>query len=385
MLSNDVMPREREQADKELRESEQLYRHLFEMVSDAILLVDDESGQILEVNRAAISLYGLTRQEWLTMKVTDLAAEPKATRPVSSATVRIPMRYHRRKDGAVFPVEITSRHFEWHGRNVHVAAIRDVTERLKAAEEIQQLNQTLERRVVERTAQLEAANKELEAFSYSVSHDLRAPLRAIDGFARILTDDYSEDLDKEGQRLISIICSEAVRMGQLIDDLLAFSRMLRRPMATMEIDMTGMAQNVFDDCVGLISNREVQLTLSPLPAARGDMPMLRQALLNLISNAVKYTRPRTVAQITIEGRREGNELVYSVSDNGVGFSMEYASKLFGVFQRLHGEDEFEGTGVGLAVVQRIIHRHGGRVWAEAALGRGASFFFTLPATADEDQ
>jgi two-component system sensor kinase len=203
-------------------------------------------------------------------------------------------------------------------------------------------------------------------------------LRAIDGFARILEEDYTARLDDEGRRLLGTICGEAKRMGQLIDDLLAFSRMSRQQVDSTPIDMTALAQAVFEEHAAQATGRHLQFKAQPLPPAQGDPAMLRQALANLFSNAIKYTRPRAVAEIEMGGRAEGGDNLYYVKDNGVGFDMKYAGKLFGVFQRLHTEDEFEGTGVGLALVQRVIHRHGGRVWAEAKLDEGATFCFTIP-------
>jgi signal transduction histidine kinase len=226
--------------------------------------------------------------------------------------------------------------------------------------------------------QLEATNKELEAFSYSVSHDLRAPLRAVDGFASMVIEDYAEKLDAEGQRLLGVIRRNTQKMGQLIDDLLAFSRMGRREMAFAEIDMTALAADVADELRRQEPGRAIEIAIASLPPAHGDPAMFRQVWANLLSNAIKFTRPRAPARIEVGGRTGGDENVYSVRDNGVGFDMQYREKLFGVFQRLHGPEEFEGTGVGLALVQRIVHRHGGRIWAEGKIDEGATFSFALP-------
>jgi signal transduction histidine kinase len=259
-----------------------------------------------------------------------------------------------------------------------VAIFEVVTARKQAEEETRRAKADLEQRIRDRTAQLEAAVRELEAFSYSVSHDLRAPLRAIDGFASILVEDYASKLEGDGLRALKVIRKEAGRMGQLINDLLAFSRAGRSEMHSVGIDMTSLARAVFNECAAHVRERKLQLKLEPLLPASGDPSLVRQVLTNLFSNAVKYTQPREVAQIEAGSRIEGTENVYWIRDNGVGFDPRYAGKLFGIFQRLHGEQEFEGTGVGLALVQRIVHRHGGRVWGEGKPNEGATFFFTLP-------
>jgi PAS domain S-box-containing protein len=254
-----------------------------------------------------------------------------------------------------------------------VAAFNDISERLAAERRIAQLNAELEHQVTE----LATVNKELETFTYSVSHDLRAPLRAVDGFSQALESDYASALDAEALRYLTRIRGNVRRMGQLIDDLLRFSRLSRKGLETGDIDMAALVQNVVED---LVRTRPVQpeLKVTDLPPAGGDIDLLRQVWNNLIDNAIKYSSKRPDARVEISGRSDGSEVTYSIRDNGVGFDMAYADKLFGVFQRLHRQDEFEGTGVGLAIVQRVIHRHGGRVWAESAPDQGAAFHFTLP-------
>lgn len=266
----------------------------------------------------------------------------------------------------------------------HITVSRDqlqieMDERAAAQQKLAELNEALDRTVAQRTESLASANKELEAFAYSVSHDLRAPLRAIDGFSRKLAATFDEALGAEGQRQIGIIRSNTQRMGQLIDDLLSFSRIGRREMVHADVDMLALLQEVAQESCANEGERKIDIRIDAILPARGDGAMLRQVWVNLLSNAVKFTRPRPQASIEIGSRRDGGELVYWVRDNGVGFDMQYADKLFGVFQRLHGMAEFEGTGVGLALSQRIILRHGGRIWADAQLDHGATFYFSLPA------
>jgi signal transduction histidine kinase len=254
----------------------------------------------------------------------------------------------------------------------YVSLENEVAERRRTEAQVVVLNRDLERTVLG----LNASNRELEAFSYSVSHDLRAPLRAVDGFSRILLEDHAPQLDAEGKRLLDVVRSNARQMGKLIDDLLSFSRIGRQEMARLPVDMAALARSAFD---GLgASGDTISFTVGPLPAAEGDSSLMRQVWANLISNALKFTGPKAERFIQIEGRTEANSVVYSVKDNGVGFDMAYSKKLFGVFQRLHSSAEFEGTGVGLALVQRIVHRHGGKVWAEGKVGEGATFSFSLP-------
>jgi len=261
----------------------------------------------------------------------------------------------------------------------------EIARRQEAESGIQRLNDELEERVRQRTAELDATNKELESFAYSVSHDLRAPLRAIDGFTRKVIVNFGERLDDEGRRQLGVVRDNAQRMGQLIDDLLAFSRMGRRDMAGQPLDMDAMAKGVADELRAAEPQRAIEFIFAALPDASGDAAMLRQVWVNLLSNAVKFTRHRQIAHIEVGGHTESGESIFWVKDDGAGFDMQYADKLFGVFQRLHRQDEFEGTGVGLAIAQRILHRHNGRIWGEGKPDAGATFQFALPITSAHDQ
>lgn len=254
----------------------------------------------------------------------------------------------------------------------------EMAERSRAEDQLRELNIELERRVDARTAQLEAANKELESFSYSVSHDLRAPVRAIVAFSRMLAEDHAQHLDTEAQRLLGIVQGEAHRMGDLIDDLLAFSRMGRQAIQAVEIDMTRLARTTYEGLAAQQPVDNVDFQLAALPRARGDRSLLEQVWVNLIANALKFSSKQSRPHIEVSSITDGAEHVYFVRDNGVGFDARYQSKLFGVFQRLHDASEFPGTGVGLALVQRVVTRHGGRVWADSKPNEGATFYFTLP-------
>lgn len=288
----------------------------------------------------------------------------------------------RRQDGTTGWIWLRGRCFKNDAGLVETVrgVLGDVTERRVAEEEIRSLNASLEQRVRERTEKLELAIKELDAFTYSVSHDLRAPLRAIDGFSKLVIEDHSAQLPQEARRKLVVISAEAGRMSRLIDDLLAFSRLGRAQVHPEQIDMQALAKAVFQELLELGANtRKIDCTVHPMPAAMGTEAMVRQVWTNLISNALKFTRGREICRIEIGFHTDAQgESAYYIKDNGVGFDMRHAGKLFGVFQRLHSDKEFEGTGAGLALVQRIVHRHGGKVWAEAEQDKGATFFFTLP-------
>jgi len=242
---------------------------------------------------------------------------------------------------------------------------------------LQASHENLEKTVTERTRQLEATNKDLEGFSYSVSHDLRAPLRSIDGFSQILEEDYAAKLDDEGKHVIATIRNSTVQMGRLIDDLLAFSRLGRQALKTQDVDMTSLAKSVFDELKIANPTRVIQFNCADLPHVHGDAALLKQVWVNLLSNAIKYTKKKETAIITVACTPDNTHNTYYVKDNGAGFDMQYKDKLFGVFQRLHSAQEFEGTGVGLAIVSRIIAKHGGTVRAEGIVDQGATFYFSL--------
>jgi light-regulated signal transduction histidine kinase (bacteriophytochrome) len=259
---------------------------------------------------------------------------------------------------------------------------QEAKERSRAEHQVHALNKRLSRRA----AQLEVSNRELEGFSYSVSHDLRIPLRAVSGYAQIMEEDYAAVLDDEGRRLLALVRGNANGMNALIDDLLAFSRLGTKQLQKSNVDMEQLVRFAIQQCCAADAGSGApapEIQIGALPRAPGDANLLRQVWTNLIANAIKYSATRTPVRIEISGELDGAEALYHVRDNGIGFDMRYAGKLFGVFQRLHGADEYSGTGVGLAIVQRIVARHGGRVWADAEPDRGATFSFTLPLSAAE--
>jgi PAS domain S-box-containing protein len=374
---------ERHRAQEELRESEERFA-LFMKHLPAMAFIKDADSRYLFLNEYLCEALGKEPEELLGKSPEHLYGEEAGAelRAHDAATLvsgdllflreQVPLHGELRLFEAVkFPIPTPD------GPLLGGIAM-DVTDRVRAEEALRDLNVSLERRVDERTSELRAANQELEAFSYSVSHDLRAPLRAIDGFSRALEEDYGERLDAEGRRLLGVIRSSTQQMGQLIDDLLHFSRAGRHELRRGRVEMTALARLAFEGLAGAQPRPGVTFRLAPLEDATGDPALLQQVWTNLLSNALKFSAGRDPAVIEVGGQREGAEVVYWVRDNGVGFDDRYAHKLFGVFQRLHGAGEFPGTGVGLAIVKRIVNRHGGRVWAESRLGEGATFSFSLP-------
>lgn len=329
------------------------------------------AGAVIIVVLCIAYLLARMLQQQISRPILALAGAAGQVRDRQDFSVRVPIR--SRDEVAVLT----------HAFNAMLAEVqRQDQQRRRAEAEVRELNQVLEKRVAMRTAQLEAVNKELEAFSYSVSHDLRAPLRHIDGFTQLLDRRIGATLGDTDRRYLTTISSAAKGLGTLIDELLAFSRMSRAEMQRVQVDMAAVVAEVAREFEPEVGNRRVDWRVAPLPTVEGDVAMLRQVWRNLIGNAVKYTRKCEVATITIEHRQTAGEgHVFAVRDNGAGFEIKYAAKLFGVFQRLHTAAEFEGTGIGLANVRRIVQRHGGRTWAEGAVGEGAAFYFTLP-TAD---
>jgi PAS domain S-box-containing protein len=365
----------RRAAEKHLGQMEARYRGLLEAAPDAMVVVN-QAGDIVLLNVQAEKRFGYRRDELLGQKVTNIIPDGFAERLVADAlrstedalSQQIGTGLEltgRQKDGGEFPIEIMLSPLQSAEGTLVTAAIRDISVRKRHADELHQKN-----------VQLQAAVTELDAFSYSVSHDLRAPLRAIDGFSQILLKQYGSILPAEPREYLQLVRDNTVQMGHLVDDLLAFARLSRQQLSKQRVPVGKIVENVLSDARRQAEGRSVSVSVGELPSLWGDPSLLKQVFVNLIGNAFKYTRMRAEAVIEIGSSEIDGEQVVFVRDNGAGFDMKYADKLFGVFQRLHRAEDFEGTGVGLAIVQRILHRHGGRVWAEAAVDQGATFYFT---------
>jgi PAS domain S-box-containing protein len=361
---------------KELQEKNialEKYALLINNSADLICIINVHTLRFEEVNRSVNESLGYAEEELRGSLFVDYLLEDD--RPAVTQ-LRNDQREYFSFEARMFTKNKELRWYSWnivHKYGFWFANGRDMTRQRKADEEIRQLNIELQNKV----AQLELTNKELESFSYSVSHDLRAPLRSINGYAQIIQDDFGPQFGEEGQRLFGIIQTNAKKMGKLIDDLLAFARMGRKDVLHLTVDMNKLVAPIVADIVQT-SRSQAQINIQPLLPAHADPVLLSQVYINLISNAVKYSSKKEKSQIEIGSYEKDNLNVYFVQDNGAGFDMNYVQKLFGVFQRLHTNEEFEGTGVGLAIVQRIIVKHGGRVWAEGKPGEGATFFFSLP-------
>jgi PAS domain S-box-containing protein len=382
----------RHRAEQRLRQMERWLATTLNSIGDGVIATDIQ-GRLTFMNPVAQQLTGWPLVDALGRDCMEVfqAIEAGTGQPVPNPVLRaieegvvIQLEPHtllRGRGGRVLPIDDTAAPIRDDDGNVTgaVLAFRDRTERLRAEEEVRQLNEQLEQRVRLRTAELDAVNQELESFSYSVAHDLRAPLRVIQGFADLLAERQAQTADTEGQRMVSIVSESARRMGQMVDEFLNLAMLSRQAPNLRTVRMTELVHAVLEELQVATRQPAAEVKVGELPVAVGDEGLLRQVWMNLLSNAVKFTGKTAVPRIEVSGRLEGEEVSYCVRDNGAGFDMRYAQRLFSAFYRMHPPAEFEGTGVGLSIVSRIVRRHGGRVWAEAEVGRGASFYFALPA------
>jgi PAS domain S-box-containing protein len=353
--------------------------------SDDAVIGKDLEGRVVSWNRGAERMFGYNAEEMLGQTISVLLApdgqaqENEVLEKVRRGEIARYETLRVCKDRRIIHISLTvSPIHDERGEIIGASSIsRDITQRKLAEEENARLRNELEQRVRERTAELEAANREMEAFTYSVAHDLRAPLRHMDAFANVLKSDFADSLDPQAGKYIDKIVTGSQNMGRLVDDLLNLARVGRQELKKQLTSLNELLDQVLDELKEETRGRDIKWQINQLPRLECDPGLVRQVFANLLSNAVKYSRPRARAVIEVGSfDRDGSKVIY-VRDNGVGFNMKYANKLFGVFQRLHRPEEFEGTGVGLATVERIIRKHGGRIWAEAELDKGATFFFTL--------
>ena len=365
-------------------ESEQSYRNLFANNSAAMLLIDLADDAIIDVNTAATTFYGYSREQLLTMRITDINTLPgsEVRQAMASVSQKQGQRFefqHCLADGSLRDVEVSASSINFGGRTVLHLIIHDITERRRAEDGLRQANETLEQRVRERSL-------ELEMFSYSVSHDLRAPLRHLIGFVQLLNKNAPEFLDEKIRHYLAVISDSATQMSMLVDGLLSFSRMGRSEMTVVRVSFDKLIHEVLNTLQAENDGRNIVWNIGPLPEVMGDPVMLQIVMMSLVSNAIKFTRNKSRAEISI-ACTSGNsgEHIFSVRDNGAGFDMKYYDKLFNLFKRLHRTEDFEGTGVGLANVLRIVQRHGGRSWAESEVGSGSVFYFSLPTTPQVDE
>ena len=378
MLAPDVTRQQRTDAD--LRASEHRYRQLFESNPQPMWLYERETLRLLAVNDAAVQLYGYSREEFLNMRLTDILTPAGTAASLQAITQQdsrnINQTRSRRKDGTIIDVVLARYDLCFDQCSAAMVISSDISELIRAEKDVDRINQELERRVRERTVQLEAINRELEAFCYSVSHDLRAPLRSIRGFSEVLLERYAAKLDERGQEFLRRTCESSQVMDRLIEDLLKLSRVTRAEIQRRPVNLSLLAESIASDLRNAEPSRAVQFVIAPDLKTEGDERLLHVALDNLLRNAWKFTSKLPEARIEVGATAEP-EPAFFVRDNGAGFDMAYAGKLFGVFQRLHSASDFAGTGVGLATVQRIVTRHGGRAWAIGEVNRGATFYFTL--------